>query len=488
MTGERTIKRGPLQYFMTEDEKLGRRSNGIVLSETQYLMVEHQGTGVQRCVVGPQVFFPEALETFDSVKNASQIRATEYARVRVKTSGDVYTLRGPTLFIPKPTEELLETKTALALSGNQYVRVVDKRSAVNRVVRGECLLFLDTYEELVGGIQTGVNVDTNQAVLVRNIESGQLELIIEKQVFIPKSNQEVVEVRQKIRLEDYHTAVVKNNLTGQLVFRQGPDSFFLEPYTELFEVRWSTGIYKDSKNLRITLFDSRPKFMWYEFECRTKDNVEVILGVTFFWSLADVKKMILTSDDAAGDVCSHARSVIIQAISQIDLEQFLQTFNIVIPRAVKGETDTFYTQRGLLIHETEVRSISCKDPSTQKILQEIIKERTNLINQLQKQQVENEVSIKKREGEIEAEKMRGRLLEIKKDLVEKEGEMEGDKEASRVRAFLRGIDGEISDPQKKMEMFTLLQKVEIMRGLSASNAKMIFTPADVDLRVAAQGL
>jgi len=70
----------------------------------------------------------------------------------------------------------------------------------------------------------------------------------------------------------------------------------------------------------------------------------------------------------------------------------------------------------------------------------------------------------------------------------KPAEMDGDKEASRVRAFLKGISSEISDPAKKMEIYTLTQKVEVMKTLGQGNAKMIFTPADVDLRVAAQGI
>jgi hypothetical protein len=83
---------------------------------------------------------------------------------------------------------------------------------------------------------------------------------------------------------------------------------------------------------------------WFDFEARTKDNVELKLGLTFFWRILDVQTMLavtgtmlhfhfyiidqiefilfivlkfVCSDDSSGDVCSHARSLIIQAVSQV---------------------------------------------------------------------------------------------------------------------------------------------------------------------------
>src|SRR5205814_6865230 len=135
-------------------------------------------------------------------------------------------------------------------------------------------------EKVLQEATPGINIDELTAVLVRDTENGSLNLITEPQVFVPGSHQEVVEVRKRIRLEEHETVVIKDE-TGKYLFKRGTDqdrAFFLEPYTELVQFKWSSGLHKDKKNLWLTQLDSRPKYMWYEFEVRTQDNVELVLG------------------------------------------------------------------------------------------------------------------------------------------------------------------------------------------------------------------
>jgi hypothetical protein len=47
--------------------------------------------------------------------------------------------------------------------------------------------------------------------------------------------------------------------------------------------------------------------MWYEFNARTKDNVEIIVGVTFFWRIFDVRSLVQTTSDPPGDLCAHGK-------------------------------------------------------------------------------------------------------------------------------------------------------------------------------------
>jgi len=353
----------------------------------------------------------------------------------------------------------------------------------------------------------------------------------------------------------------------------------------------------------------------YEFSTRTKDNVELQLGVTFYWGIASVEQLVGTTSDPPGDVCSHARSTIIQAISQMSLEDFLANFNKVVSNAIfaaplptaqqvsgrsvvvgaaapapapaaaaaghghvaataitqshaqsgfpygksggdgvggdgggfrrKNSTgnetnetaspplahahatakgmaikgmatategmermermegvegmaaqgmavDSFYTDRGLSIQGIEVRSIACKDHDTQRILQEIIKENTNRISRLQHQESANEVTLRKLQGEIDNERMRGKLVDIQQELASKEGQLVGRQEASRVRAFMTGLstmkaegmDEELTVEQR-LQIFSTLRKGEALKNLSQSNGKcsMYFTPNDVDLKL-----
>ena len=48
--------------------------------------------------------------------------------------------------------------------------------------------------------------------------------------------------------------------------------------------------------------------MSFEFNCRTADNVELVLEGTFFWEVVDLQAMYQRTWDTTGDVCNHARS------------------------------------------------------------------------------------------------------------------------------------------------------------------------------------
>jgi hypothetical protein len=410
---------------------------------------------------------------------------TEYLRVCDILSGESRNEVGPQLYFPRANEEVGKQLSAIPLKHNQYVRLMDNRTGLIRVERGEASVYPEPTEKVLdGGIQNGINIDEHTAVLVRDTGSGQLVLITEPQVFFPLPNQEIVDVRERIRLEDHETVVIKDE-HGRYAFCRGSEeerAFFLEPYAELVAFRWSTGIHKDERALQVTRIDARPKFMWYEFEARTQDNVELVLGITFFWQIVDVEAMVAATDDTPGDICSHARSAIIQSVSQVTLEQFLADFNGVVRAAVVEADDVFYAERGVELHAVEVRSISCKDPGTQSILQEIIRETTDRINRLQKQESENEVKLQQIQGEIEAEKMSGQLLETRRQNVQAAARMEGEGEAMRLQAFFDGLDDGLS-PADKVALFNTLRKQEAIEALSTGSAQLYFTPADIDLSI-----
>ena len=240
--------------------------------------------------------------------------------------------------------------------------------------------------------------------------------------------------------------------------------------------------------------------MWYAFDARTQDNVELTVGITFFWQIVDVERMVKATDDTPGDVCSHARSAIIQSVSQVPLETFLASFNEIVRQAVLGGEDHFYVERGVKIHAVEVRSVTCKDGETQRILQEIIRETTDRLNRLQKQNSENEVKLQRLNGEIEAERLRGELelqrLNSEIETEQRRGQLlqsraenarlaahtEGEAEAQRVRALLEGM-GEALPLAERLAVFNTLRKQEMLAGLSQGNAQLYFTPADVNLSI-----
>ena len=492
----------PWIYFLKEDEQL------LIESFTRRWVVN-----------GPKIYFALPLERVRRRK-ALTLCPTEYLLVRDSLTGDLRNEFGPCLYFPKVSDDPVERRKLTTLKPNEYIRLIDDRSGEMRVEKGEQSIYLRPTERIHSPVSEGINIDEHTAVVVLDTLSGQRELITEPQVFIPSPTQEIIGVRSRIRLEDHETVVIKDR-QGRYIFRRGSAderSFFLDPYSDLVTFTWSAGLHKDKRSLQITHIDARPKFMWYEFEARTQDNVELALGITFFWQIVDVEAMVKSTDDTPGDVCSHARSAIIQAVSQVPLETFLQSFNAIVRQAVLESDNAFYNERGVRLHAVEVRSANCKDAETQRILQEIIREHTDRLNRLQKQESQNEVSLRQLGGEIEAEQqrnrlqtaqaanersaevlrgqllvaqaqnelaeeeMRGRLLAARAENERTAARIAGQSEALRVSAFLDGLGADLP-MSEKLAIFNTLRKGDVMEKLSQGSAQLYFTPAEVDLSI-----
>jgi regulator of protease activity HflC (stomatin/prohibitin superfamily) len=454
------------------------------LKEEEQLLLE--GFTKKWTINGPGTFF---VKPFVSAKRRRGISLlpTQFVKIKNLLSGEITVKKGPCFFFLEAYEEIKKQQDVYVLQHNEYMKVIDQTTGKIRVVTGPNHVVLEPNEEVLNKPTRGINIDEHTAVLVRNTSNGSLRLVTENKVFFPAAEEEIEEVRRRILLESHESVIIKDK-DGKYQIIEGSkvdESFFLQPYQELLQLRWSSGINKENRDLIITHIDARPKFMWYEFGVRTKDNVELILGVTFFWQIVDVDKMVRTTDDAPGDICSHARSMIIQSVSKSPLENFLDSFNDVVRAAIINEDDPFYQQRGVKIHSVEVRSVTCKEASTQQILQEIIQETTNRLNRLQKQQSENEVRLNQVKGNIDIEKQKADLLEIKKANALKEAESSGEAEAAKVATFFDKLAGTVKE-KEKLAIFNTLKKVEYIDKLGNSKASMFFTPQDVDLRIEAK--
>ena len=116
--------------------------------------------------------------------------------------------------------------------------------------------------------------------------------------------------------------------------------------------------------------------------------------------------MMRFTNDTTGDVCNHARSRFIELVSKVNLQEFMDQFNVIAKRVHVEDKSDFYTKRGVKIHSLEVTGYHCAASSTALILEQIIQETTNRINKLQQQESENEVQLQQIKGDIEEEKAR----------------------------------------------------------------------------------
>eukprot|EP00300_Choanocystis_sp_HF-7_P007413 c15283_g1_i2.p1 GENE.c15283_g1_i2~~c15283_g1_i2.p1 ORF type:complete len:365 (+),score=96.09 c15283_g1_i2:848-1942(+) len=340
---------------------------------------------------------------------------------------------------------------------------------------------------MVGAVCNGIELNEQTSVLVRDRRTGKQRLETKEQLFFPTADEDIVEVRKLQTLADYEVLVLKDR-DGAFSFRHGGSgapgsrSFFVPPYSEVVKLVWSRGRRREKRDLCIERIDCRPQYMSFEFNCRTSDNVELVLEGTFFWQIVDVPLMIQNTGDASGDVCNHARSQFIQLIARISLQEFMNSFNEIARKAHVGD-DQFYTSRGVKIHTLEVTGYRCADDSTAKILEVIVQETTNRMNRLSQQESENEVLIHRLKGEIDQAKLNSELLEIQHAQRKEEARIHGMAEAEKVLAFVAGLESAVPSLQERLDLWRVLRKQDALLSVSQGPAHLYFTPSDCNLSI-----
>jgi len=511
LTGDKSIVKGPTVWFPTPYERCSKKTTAITLQEDEYLRIKDSATGKRWIQKGKAIVFLEPTWQVEGGTNkAWALKSNMYVRLMDTVTGKVTSHRGEQTVFPGPDEQLMdgEIMTAIDLKVNEYVKILDQATGEIRVEAGrECgskQIFLGPNDKVLkedrqmgkasdNGKQKAIEVDEDHAVLVRDKSTGQLRLVTEKQLFVPKPNETIEKVQELIRLADHEALIVKNK-DGDFQYFYGseekrakgqPRAFFLQPYAEVVKLCWSKGRRRETRNLYIERFDCRPQFMSFEFNCRTSDNVELILEGTFFWEVVDLPAMVKSTGDTSGDLCNHARSQFIRHVARVTLKEFMDSSHS-LAKKVWEEDASFYASRGVKIHSLEVTRYQCADQSTSEILEQIIQETTNRMNRLSQAESENEVNLFRTQGQIEQERLNGSLLAIRHQHSEQEAEVQGRAEANRVAAFVAGLEEKVPKLEDRISLWQVLRKNEALSSISEGNASLYYTPSDVDLSISTE--
>ena len=505
-SGKRRMEKGPAVFTPGAFDECDAKATALSLDNVSYVKLRDKSNGHRWVVKGPCVLFPEPTWEIQGRGTAYSLKKTEYVRLIDETTGTIRVERGEQIVFPTATETVLNNEgvlTALNLKVFQYAKVIDSATGIIRVVRGEEILFLGATEEILSRKKDAVEIDQETAVQVRSKRTGELTLFSAETceatgkasgqgaagLFFPKAEEEIVEVQKLIKLADYECMIMVDQ-RGVLSFYYGDDAkrgnkpraFFVPPYHSVYALTWSRGRRRENRDLHIERIDCRPQFMSFEFNCRTSDNVELVLEGTFFWQIVDVEVMVKMTGDTTGDICNHARSKFIQLISQVTLKQFMEDFNKLATQAHESD-DEFYTKRGCMIHTLEVTAYRCQDSSTARILEQIIQETTNRMNRLSQQESENEVKMFALSGEIEQETKRAALLQVLQQHKLMEAKNEGEAEAERVRAFLAATEASVPSLENRVQLWNVLRKRDALEAVSSGPARLYFTPNDVNLTI-----
>ncbi|KAG2489958.1 hypothetical protein HYH03_011588 [Edaphochlamys debaryana] len=503
-TGDVRVVKGPATIVPGPMEKVTKLVEPVTLTKREYVKLQDKLTGRVWIERGPgQLFLEPHVTAIGSKASAYALESHQYIRLQDTITGVIRVERGEQLVFPTPFEVKVDgtatgIKDCIDLQAWEYCVIQDRTTGKTRVERGEKLVWLGGTERVVGrDKEQAVKVDSENAVLVLNQTTGKQVLVETPQLFFPSEDEVVLEVRKRIKLAD-NEAVILKDAEGKYHYRYGDPrrndgegahrSFFLPPYWELVTLLWSRGRRREHRDLRITVFDMRAQYMSFEFNCRTSDNVEMILEGTFFWEVVDLPAMMRYTGDAPGDVCAHARSCFIQLVSKVTLQIFMDTFND-IARAAHSNDDTFYAQRGIKIHSLEVTRYQCADASTSAILEAIIQETTNRMNRLSCQESENEVALAKLKGMVEQEKATSEVLAIQHEHSLASARAEGSAEAERCVAFLEAMRSSGTLPPARdgrdpaEDFWQLLRKNEALASVAQGSAHVYFTPQDAHLTI-----
>eukprot|EP00929_Paragymnodinium_shiwhaense_P055699 TRINITY_DN27899_c0_g1_i1.p1 TRINITY_DN27899_c0_g1~~TRINITY_DN27899_c0_g1_i1.p1 ORF type:complete len:647 (-),score=151.21 TRINITY_DN27899_c0_g1_i1:313-2253(-) len=496
LTGDKEMQKGPCVWFPGPYQKLtdGGVKTAIALQEDEYIRLQDVATGARWVQKGKDlIFLQPTWKLIHSVKKAWTLKAYEYVRLLDNLTGKVTVKKGESTVFPGANEDLLDgdVLTAIDLASNEYIKIMDKQTSEIRVVTGSALVFLGASEQLVGkGKQRAVDIDESCAVRVRDLSTGQLRQITGKQLFFPAANEEIDEVQSLINLASYEAMIIKDK-EGHFLFHYGDtkkggqgteSSFFLPPHAEIVQLRWSGGLRREKKNLLIQRFDLRPQFMWNEIECRTKDNVELVLETTIFYEVSDLERMVRTTGDLPGDIYNQLRSQFIKEVAQVTLKGFMETLHI-ISKSIFSKDKSFYESRGVNVQSLEVTKYFCAEKRTSEVLQQIIEETTNRLNRLSQAESENEVNLFKMQGQIEQEKLNADLLKIQHEHAASEADVSGGVEARKVAAFIKGLEKDVPKLEDRVTMWQTLRKRDALAAVAEGNTQLYYTPSDVNLSI-----
>ena len=180
---------------------------------------------------------------------------------------------------------------------------------------------------------------------------------------------------------------------------------------------------------------------------------------------------------------NHTRSAILSQVSKFNMKEFMELPNMKLMDSVKFDADdSFFESRGVVVIRVEILEKRCKDPEIQKIFKQIIDEKTNRIKNIEKQEAQNEIKVCDLNGQIEAEKLFGTLLKIKKENERQENQADGIAEGSRIQNFISNLGDDIP-LEKRLQIYFDIQNTKRLETLAQSQTTLYLTPKDVDTKV-----
>jgi regulator of protease activity HflC (stomatin/prohibitin superfamily) len=497
------VKNGPWMGVLFSFHEVQERK-ATLLEPEQYAIVKNYMSGVLKDVNGPQLFFLGPYDQILRISRKVTLHEHEYAVLKNEITGVPRHESGPQLLHPGIYDKVVEVKPKIVLQKDQYIQLVDEVTGDERVVRGPQTFVPKPLELAPKNTQRALFLDKDLAALVLDRSTGRQHLVTQGGAYAPGPYEEVVEQRPLIHLLP-HEAITVRDAEGQLEVHKGTDgaegvgmSFFLPPYCQIEDLWWSdhSKLANAAEKVKVQKIDLRAHHIFFKYEVRTSDNVKLSLEGTIFWQITNVSRLISATPDPEGDVWHHARSSLIEAVSNATLAEFMQGFNRIVMESFQRDARVgFYVERGVELRSMELTRYDCTDIETAKILQEIIQETTNRINRLTAQQSENDVKASALAQDVKLERQRTELIRTRAEnerlAAEMKGEAVGLEMARGAATFIGGLNHSVPSVDRRVELYRLHQELDSRnvdtKNLASGKAHLFVTPSDLKLRLDTTG-
>jgi len=487
-------------------------------------------------------------------RKAKLLDPLQYAVVQNEITAEIRHEEGPQLLFLGSYDDLRKTMPKLVLEKHEYVRLVDRKTGFERVAVGPKTVVPSPTEVFPEGIKQSIFLDTDSAVVVLNKTTGMRRLLTTCDypagVYAPQPLEEVDEVRSLIHVLP-HEAMIVRDVAGAMTVYSGAEhlttgscgsgtsngegtAFFLPPYSKIVRMFWSSypnpnaaapqAVVENSDSMMdvngdripssmfvtqsagstrvglkvpVVKIDLRARKAFYKYEVRTSDNVKLRMEGAIFWQVTDVRKMINMTSDPEGDIWHHSRSILIGAVSNVTLDAFMSGFNTIVDTAFQTHaSDDFYRMRGVTLQSMELTRYDAVDAKTVQVLQNIIRETTNRLNKLQRQNSDNEVRQESLTAEIALENNRTLFIETealnRRLLAESRGAVDGGGVSRSIASFFEGLNATLPNSTAQMELYRLHIAMNASavdtKNLAGGSADLYVAPKDMTLKLLMPGV
>ncbi|XP_076467466.1 major vault protein-like isoform X2 [Babylonia areolata] len=456
----------------------------LVVKKGQYAVIKDPvgpdgknqlGTRVLR--TGLCSFFLQPGESIEDgkIKNASILTAEESIVLQAtevftdtmykgmkRRPGDKWMIRGPLSYIPPTSVEVIKRRKTIPLSKNEGVYVQNTKTGKVRAVMGPQAYMLTADEELWEKV---LSPETEELL----IQGGGLGSVdIRKVAYFEQSIDPVyLQGRDKSRVVTFRcpgsTAVKVNNhqlKTSRVVF--GPDLVVLGPDENFNVLSLSAGKPKRSNALKSLCLMLGPDFITEVMEVETSDHARLRLQVAFnnFFEVdrtdEESVKKIFQVPDFIGFACRQLGSRIRASVALTPFDDFHKHSARIIQLAVFGEDKTGkllprlkFDVNNLVISSIDIQNIEPVDTKMRDSLMKSVQlaieistksveasaeHEANRREQIAKGQLERQRLL----NEVEAEKERARLYELRAEAaaVESTGQAKAEAQAEAEKTLI----------------------------------------------------